>query len=248
MTADKDTLRVTWLGQSGFLFEASGLRIVVDPYLSDSKRKAGMPRRFPAPFTVDELFPDILCCTHDHPGHFDAKTVVMICRRYPECIVLGPGSVMQHCLWLGIAPHRIMRLHEQGEGYTCPGAGIRAVAAYHHDLHAIGLAISMAGLRIYISGDTARLADLATSVKSVLDGSPDIVMVCINGKGGNMDHHDAVGVIEELKPRIAIPMHYGLFAENTADPYPFASAVAGLGINSKILVPGRKYAFRGAPS
>jgi L-ascorbate metabolism protein UlaG (beta-lactamase superfamily) len=29
-------MNITWLGQAGFVFEAQGYRLVVDPYLSDS--------------------------------------------------------------------------------------------------------------------------------------------------------------------------------------------------------------------
>lgn len=32
-------MRITWLGQAGLLFETGGLKIVVDPYLSDSVAK-----------------------------------------------------------------------------------------------------------------------------------------------------------------------------------------------------------------
>ena len=29
-------MEITWLGQAGFLFQSEGLKIIIDPYLSDS--------------------------------------------------------------------------------------------------------------------------------------------------------------------------------------------------------------------
>ena len=48
-----------------------------------------------------------------------------------------------------------------------------------------------------------------------------------------MPWEDAVKVVEELKPKFAIPMHYGLFARNTEDPRPFMAAVKKLGVDTE---------------
>lgn len=32
-------MKITWLGQAGLLFEAKGVRIILDPYFSDSVEK-----------------------------------------------------------------------------------------------------------------------------------------------------------------------------------------------------------------
>ena len=48
-----------------------------------------------------------------------------------------------------------------------------------------------------------------------------------------MPWEDAVKVVEELKPKFAIPMHYGLFARNTEDPRPFMAAVKKLGVETE---------------
>ena len=44
------------------------------------------------------------------------------------------------------------------------------------------------------------------------------MFVCINGKWGNMNYKEAVKLTKEIKPKIVIPMHYGMFKENTVDP------------------------------
>ncbi|MBM4156167.1 MAG: hypothetical protein FJ221_14250 [Lentisphaerae bacterium] len=68
-------MKATWLGQSGYLLEGGGVRLAIDPYLSDAVERAqGLKRLVPPPCTVAELAPDVLLITHDHldhlrPGH-----------------------------------------------------------------------------------------------------------------------------------------------------------------------------------
>jgi L-ascorbate metabolism protein UlaG (beta-lactamase superfamily) len=50
---------------------------------------------------------------------------------------------------------------------------------------------------------------------------PTALLVCINGKLGNMTAAEAARLAAALRPRVAIPMHYGMFADNTADPQEF---------------------------
>ena len=75
--ADMETrIKTTWLGQGGFLFETSNLRLAVDPYLSEDcferSKNEGFKRLVPAPMGVAELNPDYYCITHDHADHYDA--------------------------------------------------------------------------------------------------------------------------------------------------------------------------------
>ena len=60
-------MKITWIGQAGLYIEAEGLKILVDPYLSDSVGKVNPKnaRRV----AVDEAFlaiePDVIVCTHN---------------------------------------------------------------------------------------------------------------------------------------------------------------------------------------
>jgi len=60
-------LGLTWLGQAGFRLELDGLRVLVDPFLSDHKaRLYPPPPRGAAVRNVDWVL-----VTHDHIDHFD---------------------------------------------------------------------------------------------------------------------------------------------------------------------------------
>jgi L-ascorbate metabolism protein UlaG (beta-lactamase superfamily) len=58
---------------------------------------------------------------------------------------------------------------------------------------------------------------------------------------GNMNRDEALKVVFEIFPKRAHPMHYGLFAENTADPAPFVTACLEKGIDSFELIQGKVY-------
>ena len=92
---------------------------------------------------------------------------------------------------------------------------------------------------IYVSGDTRYHIDLAKEVKACVGANIDLVLICINGKMNNMGDEEAVQVVQQLRPRVASPMHYGLFAENTVDPKPFAQKCRSIGIRSFLFPVGK---------
>ena len=70
-------MKITWLGQAGLLFESDEIRIMIDPYLSDSVRKIEPKkfRRVPVPEELFKIEPDIMIFTHNHLDHYDPETV-----------------------------------------------------------------------------------------------------------------------------------------------------------------------------
>lgn len=236
-------LNITWLGHAGFVIEAAGIRLVVDPYLSDSLRRKGMARSFPPPLSAERLEPDVICCTSNRPYHFDEETILALYKRYPKCIVAGPDSVIGHCKRLGFNSARTILLKEGTDSYSYDRIDIKAVKAFQAEDDAIGAAVTMGGYKIYISGDARRKAGLEESVLGALGGSPDIAMVCINGRNGNMDDVDAFRLVRALNPKAAVPINYGMFVNNTADPRDFIDAVGKIGIDGIMMKPGRKVRF-----
>ncbi|SMC57764.1 MBL fold metallo-hydrolase [Pedobacter nyackensis] len=233
---------ITWLGQAGFLIQTDKVRLVVDPYLSDSLSEKGIERLFSVPVAISELNPDIVCFTHDHADHFDEQTILPLIAMYPSCRFIGPTSVYEHYCRLNLNPAAFTILDCE-DVHAEDTLHVHAVTAYHTDKYAIGLVIKLANRCIYISGDTLLENGLLESVLKTVDCQIDVVLICINGKLGNMNAHDAVKVVGQLKPKIAIPMHYGLFADNTVDPTVFVESVARLGIKCVTMEPGKPMQF-----
>lgn len=229
-------LKITWLCQAGFLLEADGKRIVVDPYMSNrlyevSRKDVQMNRMMPNPVPYEELRPDLVCFTHDHADHYDPESVREIIGVCPDCKFAGPTSTLNHFEKDGYNKSNFTKL-DIGDVFEDDTFKITAVPAYHSDPLAVGYVFEIAGKKLYISGDSLYQPTLSADVKKVC-GASDIVCICINGKLGNMPWEDAVKVVEELKPKFAIPMHYGLFARNTEDPRPFMAAVKKLGVETE---------------
>ena len=70
-------MKVTWIGQAGFLFENENIKIIIDPYLSDSCYKVNP--RLKRNYSVEESFlkinPDVIVLTHSHLDHADPETL-----------------------------------------------------------------------------------------------------------------------------------------------------------------------------
>jgi L-ascorbate metabolism protein UlaG (beta-lactamase superfamily) len=232
-------MRITWLGQSGYLLDNGETRVVIDPYFSDAvASQEGWRRLMPAPCSIASLRPDALCITHDHLDHFDPETVRQIMDAFPECQLLGPGSVRRHALALGVPESRMITL-VAGAAATVKGFRVTATPARHSDPDAVGLLLGAADEQLWFSGDTSHFQELAPQVRQLGGRSPDLAFVCINGRWGNMDPHAATQLVSELQPRLAIPMHYGMFAENTAEPTAFCDTCATLGQRVAILEYGQ---------
>ena len=69
----------------------------------------------------------------------------------------------------------------------------------------------------------------------------DLLLVCINGRLGNMPLEDALKLTEELRPVCALADALRAFAENTADPVPFVEGCRKLGIESFEMQTGEEF-------
>lgn|SRR5690554_2290058 len=232
-------MKIVWFLQGGFGFITPNLRLMVDLYLSnEGERMKGLTRLSPTPCTVGQLRPDAWVCTHDHLDHFDEPTVLEVLNTWPDCIHVGPQSVYEHLERLN-APSSNIRLLNEGDQVTLGDVRVLGAPASHSDPAAIGLVLASQGLRVYITGDsllTEPLKEWAREVKDI-----DLMCVCINGRLGNMNSKEAVELVSLVRPRLVVPMHYGLFAENTADPVSFVEASRRAGHPAKVLELAKEY-------
>ncbi len=232
-------MKITWITQGGFILEHSGVRLVVDPYLSDeAETTLGLTRLVVSPISIKNLKPDIVFCSHNHIDHLDPISTPLIAEHYPSCRFVGPKSVTDDLLKMAIDPKRIATLLA-GEKVEEKKFTLIGTPAHHSDKEAIGVVIQACNKNIYISGDTLYDQNLASAVTNYCGSTIDLALICINGRLGNMNLDEAVNTMEQLKPRVAIPMHYGLFAENTVNPQPFITKCNAIGIKGYLLDVGK---------
>lgn len=217
-------MKITWLGQSGYLLQSAGKRFVIDPYFSDAlENREGLRRLVAPPCPLVSLSPDTLLVTHDHLDHFDPETLARIAHAFPDCLLIGPASVMDHAKRVGFREGRLQPI-AAGETVRLGQAAITATPARHSDPTAVGFIFKSDAVSLWFSGDTLYYPELAHQVHQLAGCTLDIVFVCINGRLGNMNLREAASVVAALQPRLAVPTHYGMFAENTADPQEFIAA------------------------
>jgi L-ascorbate 6-phosphate lactonase len=221
---------IHWLGQGGFAFKGhAGDVIAVDPYLSDSANRDGTaPRMVPIPVKPKDVRLDYLFLTHDHDDHTDPHTAPAIAQGNPEAVIVCPPSSAHHLTKLGVSATQIQTAMP-GQSIDFRSFVAHVVAAQHSE-DSVGYVFEFNdensetdNVCVYITGDTEYNDALATAVE---DFGPDVLLVPINGRWGNMDAAHAAKLTAEIAPTEVIPMHYGMFEQNTADPDEFLSLLA----------------------
>ena len=213
--------KTTWLGQGGFLLESESGSLAIDPYLSDLVEISdGLKRLVPPAFPMESFAPDFIFLTHEHIDHLDSiyvdrmpkEKTVFLCSEACRKILLDHG-----------VPQEKVRIVKEGDETEAAGFALRAVFAEHTE-GSRGAVIAKDGISVYFTGDTVWSEKLAGGVKA------DVINTCINGRWGNMDHKEAALVAKKVGAKRAIPNHYGMFRENTADPEDFRRSLEGSGI------------------
>ena len=203
-------MKVTWLTQAGLLFDTGKIKIMVDPYLSDSlaKESPKFKRRMEIDESFLEITPDVLLITHEHADHLDPETLGKILGGAPVT-VLAPEASYKKLLDFGgehnyvlLSPHSV---------WSESGVTFYAVHAEHTDRTAAGFIIDDGKETFYVSGDTLYNYDVIDDVLDLAPDGVDFAFLPINGRGCNMNAKDAADLAYEIGAKCAVPLHYGLF-------------------------------------
>jgi L-ascorbate metabolism protein UlaG (beta-lactamase superfamily) len=229
-----------WLGQAGFLIDVDGLRIVVDPYLSDTLAKKYASSRFshermsPPPVAPDELGPiDLVLCTHHHTDHMDPGTLAPLARLWPRLrFVVPAASAALARERIQVDDARLIAIDAGESVRPLPGLLIRAARAAHETIERddqgrcrfLGYALGASGVTIFHSGDCVPFAGQREEIAGL---APDLALLPANGRSpsltnagfaGNFRIDEALALCEDCSIPAMIAHHYGMFAFNTAEP------------------------------
>ena len=209
-------MKITWLGQAGLLFETEGKTIDIDPYLSDSVAKVNPKnyRRFPVDERYLNIKPDMIICTHNHLDHLDRETLDHYFTAGAKMLVFAPNGGWQDLRTYGGDNNYI--LFNIGTEWNEGPIRLRAVAAEHSDPGAIGVLLSAEGKTYYITGDTLYSERVYASLPAE---EIEAVFLPINGVGNNMNAADASRFAKRVGAKHAVPVHFSLFDEMTADGF-----------------------------
>lgn len=191
--------------------ELSGTQLVTDPLL---RRWIGPLRWYgPLPPRANPRPVDAVLVSHLHRDHLDLPSLASFDAGTTFVVPLGAGRLV------AAAVRGTVVEMAAGDTLTIGSVTVRAVPAQHpasrdalrHRLRAqpIGYLLS-ADRTVYFAGDTARF----DSMSHLHETAIDLALIPVGGWGlthgpGHMDAAEATEALRLIKPRLAVPIHWG---------------------------------------
>jgi L-ascorbate metabolism protein UlaG (beta-lactamase superfamily) len=205
---------VTYVGHATALIELGGRRVLTDPLL---RKRLGHLQRHgtpPNPAVCRDL--DAVLISHLHLDHLDPPSLQRIDHHTELIVPAGARNVLRR--------QGFQRVYEVAAGDEIRIRAVRIVATHaEHDRRrrpsrmggpeadTLGFIIEGGGLRVYFAGDTDAFPEMEEQI-----GQVDVALLPVWGWGpslgeGHLDPHAAAEVAARLRPRVAIPIHWGTF-------------------------------------
>lgn len=197
--SEKLSEKIVWLGHSSFRIEADKV-VYIDPYEISQGPEA-----------------DIILISHSHYDHCSPEDVKKIQKK--DTIIITEKSSVSKL-------NGDVRTVRPGDVVEIFGIKIEIVPAYNlnkkfhpEENHWIGFVVELGGERIYHTGDS----DLIPEMDQI---KADIALLPVSGIYV-MTAREAARAAEIIKPKLAIPMHYGAVAGDLNDAADFKTALEG---------------------
>jgi L-ascorbate metabolism protein UlaG (beta-lactamase superfamily) len=202
--------QITYIGHATLLLEIDGVRLLTDPLLRD--RIFHLTRRSPPVRTSLFQQIDAVLISHLHRDHMDIPSLRLLGQEIPLIVPAGAADLLHKRGFKNIEEMRSKDTTRIG------GLTIEATPAVHNNSHLpSGLSVGCLGFlirgsqSIYFPGDT----DVYPGMAGLADDL-DVALLPVWGWGpnlgaGHMDPERAAEALTLLRPRIAIPIHWGTF-------------------------------------
>lgn len=159
------------------------------------------------PFKIDRNYndADIIFVTHDHYDHYSEEDIDKVINE--NAVIVIPEELLTKVLKKGINKNAIITV-EPNQKYMVQGIKFETVPAYNTNktFHPkengwVGYVIEINGIKYYIAGDT----DITEENKKV---KCDVAFVPVGGTD-TMDFKEAAQLVNQIQPKVAVPIHYG---------------------------------------
>jgi L-ascorbate metabolism protein UlaG (beta-lactamase superfamily) len=208
---------ITYLGHASVLIETGGTRLLTDPLLRP--RVAHLRRLGPLPSIPVLTAADAVLISHAHLDHLDLPSLRRIAPSVPVVAPRGWSSLVRR------SGHRDVREVGPGDRLAIGEVEIRVAPAQHpgrrlpfgRSSQAVGYIVEKPR-RVYFAGDT----DLFDGMRS-LAADLDLALLPVSGWGprlpaGHLDPRRAAHAAALLRPRVAVPIHWGTLTSLWASP------------------------------
>jgi len=193
MTFQYNEIKIKWIEHNGFVIENKENKIIIDPYKTEYKEKG-----------------NIILITHDHFDHLSLEDLKKVTNN--SSVVIAPTHCKKQLEKLKIK--KIIELNS-GKNIEINEIGIKSVVSYninkfnesgelcHSSKYGgVGYILTIDKTKIYHLGDTDNINEFRN-----LEHNIDIALVPVSGTYV-MSANEAAAAIKNIKPKIAIPMHY----------------------------------------
>lgn len=249
----KGKVTVQWLGQSAFkITTVAGKVILIDPYLTKNPKTPEQYKNLQALGKID-----LILITHGHGDHVGDGPELAKMHNVP---LYGPTGLNDTLTALGLLPKELSPRFNKGGVISPLGPGIRITmtraehsSEYRHDNPATGktevhvggepagfIIEFENGFKLYHMGDTGLFGDLKLIGEYY---KPDLVLIPIGGHFVLSPADAAYATRHYLKPRHAIPMHYGTNPNLKGTPEEYVKALGKTATQVHVLQPGQEFVF-----
>ncbi len=193
------TDNIHWLGHDTFKIQGEQL-IYTDPFQIKKNDIAG-----------------IILITHEHRDHCSPEDVKKI--QGPDTVIVTPADCAAKI-------KGNIKVVKPGDKIEVRGVTIEVVSAYNtnkqfhtKDRGWVGYVFTVKGQRIYLAGDT----DYIPEMRNI---RADIALLPVSGTYV-MTAEEAAQAALDIKPKVAIPMHYNSIVGSKEDALKFAEKLKG---------------------
>ena len=226
-------IKITWLGHAAFKIEGAGKVIYIDPWLDNPQSVVNWKEIKDA---------NLVLVTHDHFDHTGQAAEIV---RQSNGILIANVETARMFSDIGVPPENIANDGNGlniGGSFTYENVKITMTQAYHSTASGspVGYVISFPdGQNIYHAGDTSIFSEM----QLIGELYPLSVALLPIGDVFTMDAYQAAHALRLLKPKIAIPMHFGSFPIIAQDASEFVELASQINPETKVVVlkPGESY-------
>lgn len=174
---------------------------------------------------------DIILITHSHYDHFSEEDIEKV--RSENTIICITEDLYDRTLALGFSKGNIVMVKPNAT-YQILGIELKTIPAYNinkkfhpKENNWVGYLLNLQGKVYYVAGDT----DITEENKKV---RCDVAFVPVGGTY-TMDSKEAIELVNEIRPMMAVPVHYGSVVGEQEDAEMFVQNLEE-GIKGKIFI------------